>query len=137
MVVCLAPGMLELTAIANAQGFDPLAVQILEMDLRFEDYALACWEGQIPSEDLCRELAQLLGGDVPSAVSSDARVNQLFASLHDGGRRLPAMSSRTRLLMRAHLGTFLRQLRRWERMRELSCCLAQGQFLTQAAHQLI
>lgn len=145
-VLFLSPGMLDLRGLARAQDLDVSRAQRLSRQCRLVRYLNACWDDEIPDEDVQEQLADFLGGAAPDRLCEDERVelllNPTLVRPQEAERAwhrastLGLSPSRARQLFREHLGISWQQLRRWQRMRMVSGCLSQGASLTTAAHQL-
>ncbi|XXF80116.1 AraC family transcriptional regulator [Myxococcaceae bacterium GXIMD 01537] len=104
----------------------------------------AIFAGELPLTELEAWVEQQVGPP-PGRYASDARVEEAAALISrqpDALWRLPTLAaragvspSRLQHLFRAELGVTPRQLRTWERLREVSRRFAAGENLTLAAHE--
>jgi AraC-like DNA-binding protein len=104
----------------------------------------AIFAGELPVAELEAWVARQVGPP-PGRYASDARVEEVAALISrqpDALWRLATLAARTGVspsrlqhLFRAELGVTPRQLRTWQRLREVSRRFAAGESLTLAAHE--
>ncbi len=104
----------------------------------------AIFAGELEAVELAGWMARQVG-PAPGRYSSDARVEEVAAWISrqpDALWRLEALAARTGVspsrlqhLFQAELGVTPRQLRTWQRLREVSRRFAAGENLTLAAHE--
>lgn len=144
-VLHLTPGLVDhrqLCERAELPAFE--AVHVLGPPRRRREELQAIFAGELSATELEAWVARQVGPP-PGRYASDARVEEVavLISRQPGALwRLPALAARTGVspsrlqhLFRAELGVTPRQLRTWQRLREVSRRFAEGESLTVAAHE--
>ncbi|NMO20374.1 helix-turn-helix transcriptional regulator [Pyxidicoccus fallax] len=144
-VLHLTPGQIDhrqLCEHAELPAFEGL--HVLGPPRRRREELRAIFAGELSAAELEAWVARQVGPP-PGRYASDARVEEVAALISnqpDALWRLPALAARTGVsasrlqhLFRAELGVTPRQLRTWQRLREVCRRFAEGESLTLAAHE--
>ncbi|MBZ4419010.1 AraC family transcriptional regulator [Myxococcus sp. RHSTA-1-4] len=144
-VLHLTPGQVDhrqLCEHAELPAFE--SVHVLGTPRRRREELRAILAGELPAAELEAWVARQVGPP-PGRYASDARVEEVAALISrqpESLFRLDTLAARTGIspsrlqhLFRAELGVTPRQLRTWQRLREVSRRFAAGENLTLAAHE--
>lgn len=120
------------------------SVHVLGPARRRREELRAILAGELPLAELAAWVERQVGPP-PARYADDARVEEVAALISrqpDALWRLPVLAARAGIspsrlqhLFRAQLGVTPRQLRTWQRLRQVSRRFAEGESLTLAAHE--